>query len=151
VTLNDLCYRGGKPIWNSENGDGFYYDPEQNLREYVKLFEVYGDFVSMPNFDKISGYEASDVSRRLPFNDNEFDWVFSDPPYGKSMKTKGCDGLIEYLPEILRVSRNGALLIIPEDWLTVISASGNYKAENLTGTLAHQKTNFKTTLAHVYE
>lgn len=139
------------PIWESENGEKFYYDPARKLTEYIKLFEKYVDFVTPPDFDKISGYEVSDVGQRLPFNDKEFDWVFSDPPYGKSMKTKGCDGLLEYLSEILRVSRNGALFLIPEHWLPQIVENGMYKAENLTGTLAHQKTNFKTTLAHVYQ
>jgi hypothetical protein len=150
VVLNDICYRGGKPIWKDENSTGYYYYPQQNFQEYLTLFRKYDLFVKPPDFSVISGHIAKDVSQQLPFNTHEFDWVFSDPPYGRSLESKGFEGLLEYLPETLRVSRFGALLLLPESWLPDIVNRTNYKVEDLTGTLAHKHTTFKTVLAHVY-
>lgn len=148
VTLNDIGYIPGSPI-GSINGKSFYYHPQANRDEYTHLFSQYQASIPMPNFDKVEDCTSADVGEGLPFKNNAFDWVFTDPPYGRALGQVGVERFLHYLPEILRVSRNGALLLIPECWLAIIDETGTYAVENLTGTLAHKRTTFKTVVALV--
>jgi 16S rRNA G966 N2-methylase RsmD len=149
VTLNDRAYIGGKPITTIEQID-YYYNPKRNLIEYVNLFRHFSAFADVPDFNRVLNYNSVDLSLdRLPYNNNEFDWVFTDPPYGRSLKSEPNNNILFYLPEILRVSRYGALFIIPEEWVNGLVEKTPYYIEKLTGTLSHKATRFKTVLVSI--
>jgi 16S rRNA G966 N2-methylase RsmD len=150
VFLNDICYQGGKPIHTDRNKCYFYY-PELNLEEYKKIFHKHRSYIKEPPlFNQEIRYSCFDTSGTIPYKTGQFDWIFTDPPYGRSMGKDMHNLLINCLPEMTRVTRNGVLAIIPEHWIPIINNTKKYHVDNLTGTLAHAKTVFKTALTHIY-
>ncbi len=151
VFLNDLSYKGGQPIFtDTDSSRGYFYNPQQNLEEYRLLFERYQKFIPSPNFNLVTGYACEDAGGRLSHDTGSFDLIFTDPPYNKNLSHSGMEGLIASLPELLRISREGAILMIPESWLSDLEKLGSYKVENLSGGLVHKKTTFRTILIHVH-
>lgn len=151
VFLNDLSYRGGTSIWRDDRGIGYYYYPEENLSEYRSLFNEYQDHVPPVGFDRIAGYGSEDVGRGLSHQTNSFDLVFTDPPYGKNLSSSGINGLLEYLPEMLRVARECVILMIPEAWLTFLANLPKYNVEDLSDCSGHQHSSFSTKLVRIYK
>jgi len=150
VFLNDLCYEGGSPIFTDINSSKeYFYNPKENLEEYKKLFEIYREFIPKPNFDGVVGCACENVNNHLSHDTNSFDFIFTDPPYNKNLNHSGVEGLINCLPELLRIAREGVLLMIPESWLSDLKKLELYKVENLSGALTHQNTTFRTILVHI--
>ncbi|NCN03769.1 MAG: hypothetical protein GW942_01690 [Candidatus Pacebacteria bacterium] len=151
VFLNDMCYLGGQAIVEDENSEPYYYYPQRNLSEYKKIFEEFKHHIPAPNLDKIVGYASENAETLALHGDNSFDIVFTDPPYNKNLPSEGVLGLIKYLSEIQRVSKNGAILLIPQSWLKMLKSSNKFRVEDLTGNVANENSNLKTVFTHVYE
>lgn len=147
VTLNDICYRGGP---RTITRDGYYYSPADNAREYDKLFEKYQASIPRPDFNKVQAHTHSDIQNGLDFGRGSFDYVFTDPPYAKNLEEGGCNDFIKHVPEVLRVTTEGALVVMPEEWVPIIKSSGTCKIETISNPLVHKDTTFRTTLTHLY-
>ena len=150
VFLNDLCYEGGLAIVKNNNpSEECYYNPKKKLEEYKKLFKEYQKFIPRPKFNSAIGFTCEDA-KHLSHDTNSFDFIFTDPPYNKNLSSNGIKELINCLPELLRVSKDGVLLMIPENWLTTLENLGSYKVTNLSGALTHKDTTFRTVLAQIH-
>ena len=115
VTLADLSYPGGHTL----NHTGHFYNPKLNSDMIKVMFDELPSWYK-PNFvDRNSLFTTHDA-QKMPFENRQFDLVVSDPPYGDNLKDGGIEFFIETLPEILRVTKEGAILIIPKKWIPIL-------------------------------
>lgn len=112
IVCGDVCYPGGKPII-----DSMYYAPKQNLKIYEILFKSLPEWARPEISSRITGLMVADA-RDMPIKDKSFDYVLSDPPFGISCPINGPSILIDILKESLRVSREGAVVLILPEWKT---------------------------------
>lgn len=141
VTLGDIAYPGGQPITVIDEV-GYYYDPLKNITEYNKMLKSF-----VPNRKPLPkpSVVLVDTKKQIPFADNSFDYIITDPPYGVNFELNDCRKMFANTRfELLRVSKQGILTFIPESW---IAGLGN--VEVLTPTLTHKDTKLKTRLVHI--
>lgn len=110
IVCGDLCFPGGKPIV-----DSMYYAPKQNLQIYELIFKGLPEWARPDISSRIKGLIVADATA-MPLKDNSFDYVLSDPPFGMSCPINGPGILIDILKESLRISRNGAVVLILTEW-----------------------------------
>lgn len=113
VVCSDIAYPGGQTVNNSTS----WYHPHLNVEAARLLFDDLPSWYK-PDMKKISGHVTSDA-RKLPMADSSVDYVFADPPYGKNLQSEagGIGLLFGVLPELRRVSKEGAILMVPCGWL----------------------------------
>ena len=95
----------------------------------------------------IKGYIAADA-RKLPYRDGAVDFVFGDPPYGKNHPGPGIEVLFGSINELKRVSKEGAILLVPVDWVKKIRATGHI-VEQLTNDLSGKKSSLSVCYIHL--
>lgn len=105
ITCSDIHY--GSSI-------SYSYLPEDNYREYVKLFSKLPTKYQL-SASKINGYFFQDATD-LSFPSNSFDYVITDPPYGVELE-EGFETFNNSLDELIRVTTKGVLAIVPNTWL----------------------------------
>jgi cytidylate kinase len=133
-------------FYSSMNEEGRRYDPQLNTEAGLLLFESLPSWYK-PDISAIKGYIAAD-SRKLPFQDEAVDFVFGDPPYGKNHDGPGIGVLFGSINELKRVSKEGAILMVPMDWIKEIRAGG-HEVEQLTEDLSRGKSNLPVCYIHI--
>jgi len=129
AVLSDIAYLGGQPIDNH----GHTYATELNAQMSHVLFDNLPSWYK-PNLDIIEKRVTAN-SMDLPFDDDSFDYIVTDPPYGKNHDSGGIGLTIGSLREFERVTKLGTIMLLPmqpTDWAKQISAAG-YKVDLLTG------------------
>lgn len=124
--FSDLCYLGGRNV----NGHDVVYDPILNRQMTLQAFDGLPSWYKPP-YERIKGYATADASQ-IPFADHSVDLVVCDPPYGKTLKEGGVSFLMGFLPEMFRVSREGAVLMVPTPWLAELNER-NVQYTDFTG------------------
>lgn len=122
---SDLSYAGGKTI----NGSGYWYQPQLNVEASRLLFDTLPSWYR-PDFSIVKGFITANAFG-IPLKDNAVDYVFADPPYGKNLNDGGIGVLFGSIKELVRVSREGAILLVPVDWLKELR-SGDIRVTQLT-------------------
>lgn len=118
---SDLCYSGGFAV----NGHDVVYDPILNRQMTLQAFDGLPSWYKPP-FERIKGYVTADAGR-IPFADKSLDLVVCDPPYGKTLPEGGVKFVMQFLPEIFRVCREGVVFMVPTKWLPEFDETGvNY-------------------------
>lgn len=112
---SDLSYTGGKSV----NGLDKRYAPHQNIQAAQLLFDELPSWYK-PDFSKIKGLFTADA-QHIPLADNAVDYIVADPPYGRN-----CEGgvglFLGSLNELLRVSSEGVIVMIPDEWVSDVIA-----------------------------
>lgn len=118
IFTSDISYEGGRPLENS----GKLYAPDLNRKMWEALFDELPSWYK-PNHSTIEAPRTSDV-RQLPFQDKSIDYIVTDPPYGKNCPG-GLDLLHESLREMKRVSKEGIIMLVPEEWVNELQTAGH--------------------------
>lgn len=139
VICSDICYPGGKSL--TDGGARTTYSPTPNQQSIMALFSSLPSWCR-PDFGRIKGFVTADAMM-LPFNDNSVDLVVGDPPYGINCAQGSEQVLALSLPELLRVSRDGVLSMVPDTWVDTLEKSP-YKVTRLTGDLSMGSSNLPT-------
>lgn len=127
ATLSDIGYADGAPV----DGDGHVYVPELNAKTTQLFFDNLPSWYK-PDLTNVTNYDTADA-RELPYADDSFDYIVSDPPYGKNCKTGGIGLLLGSLSEFRRVAKEGSILMVPTEWVgEVIAAEGEERVTVLT-------------------
>ena len=125
VVMSDLAYQGGSPVTDQ----GYTYLPDMNSQSSRLVFDSLPSWYR-PDFSPMKGYMTADA-RHLPFEDDSFDYVVGDPPYGRRHPTGGLELMADMLKECTRVAREGSIFLVPHHWPDQITRMG-YTVERLT-------------------
>jgi 16S rRNA G966 N2-methylase RsmD/cytidylate kinase len=142
ATVTDIAYRGGTPI--DDNGN--VYAAELNAQMTHVLFDSLPSWYK-PDISRIERFQAD--ARAIPLPDGSFDYIITDPPYGKNHSSGGIGILIGCLPEFERLTRKGSILMVPMgpegsgklDWPTEIAHAG-FPVTPLTGDISRGDSGF---------
>ncbi|HEY1085167.1 MAG TPA: hypothetical protein VGE34_00390 [Candidatus Saccharimonadales bacterium] len=117
ISMSDLSFPGGMPLGDRSKGEEFFYNIKANRDMASTLFDDLPSWYK-PDFSSIDEDKifTSDAGK-LQLEDNSVDYIVADPPYGKNFKDGGIGLLLGCLDEFLRVSRDGCILMVPEDWI----------------------------------
>jgi hypothetical protein len=126
ATGSDIAYRGGRSI----DGDSTY-DPWLNNEMLRFPFDNLSSR-HKPSTRKIEDFVTADATA-LPFDDNQFDYIVTDPPYGISFN-EDINTFLESMPELLRVAKLGVIGLVPVSWSEKFDTS-LYEVKTLTGEL----------------
>jgi len=138
IFTTDLSYVGGESI-DQENTR--FYDPRANQRLWESMFDRLPSWYR-PDHSASESPVAADI-HNLPFEDDSMDYIITDPPYGINCANGGgVDLLLESLPEMKRVTKNGIYLLMPTSWLDELS--GKVDFEQLTGDVSHGRSSIPT-------
>src|SRR5690606_9873798 len=118
IYSSDISYEDGRPL----EGSGKLYAPDLNRKMWEALFDELPSWYK-PDHSAIEPPSTSDV-RELPFEDTSIDYIVTDPPYGKNCPG-GLDLLHSALREMKRVTKEGSILLIPEEWIRPIQQAGH--------------------------
>lgn len=142
VICSDICYKGGASLDDERTS----YDPDLNQQSITALFASLPSWCR-PHFDRIKGFVTADAMR-LPMTDNAVDMIVGDPPYGVNCAQGSEHTLVLALPELLRVSREGILSMVPSAWVPALERS-NYTVQRLTDDLSLGTSNLPTCYVHI--
>lgn len=118
IFSSDISYEGGRPL----EGSGKLYAPDLNRRMWEALFDELPSWYK-PDHSTIEASRTSDA-RQLPFQDKSIDYIVTDPPYGKNCPG-GLDLLHSSLREMKRVTKEGSILLVPEEWVDKLKEAGH--------------------------
>lgn len=141
VLASDISYEGGSPLEQTEK----FYAPDLNRKMWEILFDDLPSWYK-PDHSKVQPAVAADA-RYLPFEDKSVDYVVADPPYGKNCPG-GLDLLLEALPEMKRVAKEGSILLVPIDWLDELQARGQ-EVKQLTHDVSKGKSGLPSCYIHI--
>lgn len=142
VFCSDICYRGGLSL----DDDDTTYEPDLNQQSITTLFASLPSWCR-PRFDRMKGFVTADAMR-LPLRDRAVDIIVGDPPYGVNCTQGSAHTLTLALPELLRVSREGVLTMIPLSWVPTLERSP-YTVKKLTNDLSLGSSNLPTCYVHI--
>lgn len=137
IVCSDICYPGGVYVGEEEA----WYSPISNQQSIMSLFSSLPSW-ARPDFSRIKGFVTSDVMR-LPLPDDAVDVVVGDPPYGINCAQGNAQVLALALPELMRVSKEGMLTMLPEAWVPTLQKS-SYQVEKITADLSQGASNLPT-------
>jgi len=137
ATYSDLAYKGGKPI----NGSRELYVPKLNMEAAQLLFDDLPSWYK-PDFKNVVQEPVTADARNLPFKDAEFDYVCTDPPYGKNCDAGGLGIMLGTINECLRVAKKGAIMMVPLKWMDDLRSHGGFDMETLTGDVSRGTSGF---------
>lgn len=132
---SDIAYPGGATLQDTS----YNYLPTYNVVASQLLFDNLPSWYR-PDFSPVLGHVTADA-KALPLKDEAVDIVFSDPPYGKNLNDGSLEFMIECLPELMRVSKEGAILMIPMKWLNGLQES-QVPFRQLTQDVSHGVSHF---------
>ncbi len=118
IFVSDIAYEGGTPLESS----GKLYAPELNRKMWEALFDDLPSWYK-PDHSAIETPITSDV-HQLPFQDKTIDYIVADPPYGRNCPG-GLNLLHTSLREMKRVTREGSILLVPEQWVEELDSAGH--------------------------
>lgn len=118
IYTSDIAYEGGQPL----EGTDKLYAPNLNRKMWEALFDDLPSWYK-PDHSTVEAPRTSDV-RELPFEDKSVDYIVTDPPYGKNCPG-GLDLLHSALREMKRVTKEGSILLIPEEWVEPLQREGH--------------------------
>lgn len=149
AVLSDISYLGGKPI----DEHGHTYATEMNAQMSHVLFDNLPSWYK-PNLDVIQDRVPADATK-LPFDDNYFDFIVTDPPYGKNHDSGGIGLTIGCLPEFERVTKLGTIMLLPirsannkTDWPTEIERAG-YPVKLMTRDVSRGRSGYPVSYAKI--
>ncbi len=147
--LSDISYRGGVPV----DHHGHTYSTQLNAEMSRVLFDELPSWYK-PNLDIIED-RVSANARQLPFTDRSFDYIVTDPPYGKNHDSGGIGLTIGCLPEFERVTRKGTIMMMPmrsatnkTDWASEIKSAG-YPVQILTSDVSRGRSGWPVCYARI--
>ncbi len=149
AVLSDISYYGGQSI----DKHGHTYATELNAQMSHVLFDNLPSWYK-PNLDVIEDRVQADATH-LPFRDGSFDFVVTDPPYGKNHDSGGIGLTIGCLPEFERVTTRGTIMMLPIksanshlDWPTEIKNAG-FPVELLTTDVSRKQSAYPVCYAKI--
>ncbi|MDR2063326.1 MAG: hypothetical protein LBQ02_00835 [Candidatus Nomurabacteria bacterium] len=88
--------------------------PELNRKAWELAFDGLPSFYrpDLSSIENISGV----VAHNIPLPDKSIDYVVTDPPYGATSENDNLDLVVSNLDEMLRVSKEGVIMLIPEQY-----------------------------------
>jgi 16S rRNA G966 N2-methylase RsmD len=128
AVLGDLSYFGGSPL----NGDEIYYDPFLNFGLYSSFFNGLPELFK-PDNRRISFLTMNALNPA--FGKRSFDYILTDPPYGKNLNDGGIKSFLKFTESLLPLARKGIIYLIPQEWNSVLINNG-FNMQQLTNDLS---------------
>jgi 16S rRNA G966 N2-methylase RsmD len=119
ITLTDIQY---------DESNGNVYVPNMNLQSWQLAFDNLPSWYH-PKIYPVKTYAMD--ARELKFPDKSFDFVVTDPPYGKNCLNGNLQIVKESIPELLRVAKEGVFMLVPEEWNDQLDDIG-YSSKKIT-------------------
>ncbi len=144
AVLSDISYAGGQPV---DDAGKYTYATELNAQMSHVLFDNLPSWYK-PDLTIIKERVQADARDLSRFQTDQFDYVITDPPYGKNHGSGGLGLAIGCLPEFMRVAKEGVIMLVPirstvnrTDWPTEIKNAG-FCVESLTMDVSGGHSNF---------